>query len=418
MIKLIIRIALMIGCPLIANAQNVGIGTTNPGTKLHIVYGPSGYSSSYFPGAVIEGNNNTYLNFLTPDGSESAILFGKASNAASGGIVYNNVFNPNGFELRTNGNNTRMVISNTGNVGIGSFSPGFPLNFASATGDKISLFGESGSHFGFGIQNSLLQIHSAASTDDIAFGYGNSSFFNETMRMKGNGIMQFTATLAKKITLYPGATGDAGFGVFGNELRIASDYNNADITFGFDNRSTTFTEKFRMRANGAFSINGNTGSPGQLMQSNGGTQSPTWTNPLNSLYNNMTEYTQVGTSTVAPLNNTNIPGLSGISIVISSRSKVVFSSSINITSNTCFGCGGSYVSVGAQIIFPGGLTQGAGSANGEIGFGVSKDCVTGMKIWTLNPGTYTINVYLRNENLSGPSITAANGRLDIIIIQE
>ncbi len=418
MIKLIIRIGLMIGCPIIATAQNVGIGTTNPGTKLHILYGPSGYSSGYFPGAVIEGNNNTYLNFLTPDGSESAVLFGKASNAASGGIVYNNGLNLNGLQFRTNGNNTRMVIANTGNVGIGTISPGFPLNFASSTGDKISLFGESGSHFGFGIQSSVLQIHSATSTDDIAFGYGYSSFFTETMRMKGNGIMQFPATLAKKITLYPGSTGDAGFGVFGNELRIASDYNNADITFGYDNRSTGFTEKFRMRANGSFAVNGNTGSAGQLMQSNGGAQSPSWSNPLNALYNNMTEYVQSGTSTVAPLNITNLPGLSGISIVIASRSKVVFSSSVNLTSNTCFGCGGSNASYGVQVNFPGGTLQDGGSADGDIGFGVSKDCVTGMKIWTLDPGTYVINVYLRNENLSGPSITAAYGRLDIIIIQE
>ena len=36
--------------------------------------------------------------------------------------------------------------------------PGFPLNFASAIRDKISLFGNAGNHDGLGIQASVLQI--------------------------------------------------------------------------------------------------------------------------------------------------------------------------------------------------------------------------------------------------------------------
>lgn len=79
------------------------------------------------------------------------------------------------------------VYRSSGNVGIGEASPGFPLNFGSSTGDKISLYGNSGSHSGFGIQNSLLQIHSDVAATDIAFGYGSSSSFTERMRIRGNG---------------------------------------------------------------------------------------------------------------------------------------------------------------------------------------------------------------------------------------
>jgi hypothetical protein len=82
------------------------------------------------------------------------------------------------------------VYRSSGNVGIGEANPVFPLNFASTLGDKISLFGNSGNHYGFGIQSSVLQIHSVTSSSDIAFGYGNSSSsssFTETMRVKGNG---------------------------------------------------------------------------------------------------------------------------------------------------------------------------------------------------------------------------------------
>jgi len=75
----------------------------------------------------------------------------------------------------------------SGNVGIGQPSPGFPLNFASTLGNKISLYGNSGNHFGFGVQSSLLQIYTSDSLRDVAFGYGSSTAFTETMRIKGNG---------------------------------------------------------------------------------------------------------------------------------------------------------------------------------------------------------------------------------------
>ena len=79
------------------------------------------------------------------------------------------------------------VYRSSGNVGIGEANPGFPLNFASSFGDKISLYGNSGAHYGFGMQTNVLQIHSDTSSSDIAFGYGSSAAMTETMRIKGNG---------------------------------------------------------------------------------------------------------------------------------------------------------------------------------------------------------------------------------------
>jgi hypothetical protein len=73
------------------------------------------------------------------------------------------------------------------NVGIGETNPGFPLNFGTAAGDKISLSGNSGATFGFGYKAGLLQIHSDVSTSDIIFGYGASATMTETMRIKGTG---------------------------------------------------------------------------------------------------------------------------------------------------------------------------------------------------------------------------------------
>jgi hypothetical protein len=101
---------------------NFGIGTTNPLVRLHIIDGASGYSGGYFPGITLEGNGNRYLNIITPS-NESGVLFGTSTNAAHGGIVYNNGSDPSGMQFRTNGNNTRMVIDASGNVGMGITAP-------------------------------------------------------------------------------------------------------------------------------------------------------------------------------------------------------------------------------------------------------------------------------------------------------
>lgn len=80
-----------------------------------------------------------------------------------------------------------LTILKNGNIGIGITSPGFLLSFPNALGDKISLWGTSGPHYGFGIQSNQLQIHTDVVGSDVVFGYGTSSALTETMRVKGNG---------------------------------------------------------------------------------------------------------------------------------------------------------------------------------------------------------------------------------------
>jgi hypothetical protein len=99
-----------------------------------------------------------------------------------------------GYKFHLSDATLAMAISSAGNVGIGLGAPDFPLSFSQALGDKISLWSNSSTSYGFGIQSGLLQIHTDVSYADIAFGYGSSTAFTETMRITGTGTVGIGTT--------------------------------------------------------------------------------------------------------------------------------------------------------------------------------------------------------------------------------
>lgn len=150
-----------------------------------------------------------------------------------------------------------------GRVGIGTTTPGFPLSFSNTVGDKISLWGTSGAHYGFGLQGALMQIHTPTAVDDIAFGFGSSTLFTETLRFKGNGNVGigtttptaklevagtglFTGTLSASTSSSTGVSGTStasnGTGVSGVASNGANAYgvygNNIGIGAGVKGEST------------------------------------------------------------------------------------------------------------------------------------------------------------------------------------
>ena len=168
----------------------------------------------------------------------------------------------NGFS-NTSRSNALTVLKN-GNVGIGIVNPGFLLNFPSDLGDKISLSGNSGNHFGFGVQTSLLQIHTDNNSADIAFGYGSSAAFTERMRIKGNGNvgigtttpgfpLNFSNSLGDKISLWGNSGTHYGFGIQSNALQIHADVQSSDVVFGYGT-SAALTETMRIKGNGNVGI--------------------------------------------------------------------------------------------------------------------------------------------------------------------
>jgi hypothetical protein len=122
----------------ITGAGNVGIGTTAPARRLHVSAGSSGATSTSSAEAVIEDDASTFMHFLTPNNTESGILFGDPTHSIGGGIVFNSAANPEGMQFRAGGNNTQMVLDASGNLGIGTTSPAQKLDVSG----NIQLTGE------------------------------------------------------------------------------------------------------------------------------------------------------------------------------------------------------------------------------------------------------------------------------------
>ena len=159
---------------------NVGIGHAAPGFKLSVA------GNAYVEGAIHAGSD---------------IYMSSGRRLANGdGALYLSTLTAQPTVFQNNGVET-MRISATGNVGIGTTAPGFPLTMANSLGDKIALYsGTAPTSYGFGIQGSLLQIHTDTSTSDVAFGHGSSAAMVETMRIKGNGNVGIgTASPAYKL---------------------------------------------------------------------------------------------------------------------------------------------------------------------------------------------------------------------------
>lgn len=261
-------------------------------------------------------NPNAPLSFASTTGNKIA-LWGDASGGHYGlGIqgsllqLYGSANNADiafGYGSSTSFTENMRVKGN-GNVGIGTASPN----------SKLEVFGS-----GYGIFQNDGTVSVGTYTSAAGGWLGTSSnhplhFFTAnsgekmTLSVAGNlGIgvttptspLSFPAAEGKKISLYPGATGDAGFGVYANELRIHTDYSGADITFGYDNFINPFTERMRIRGNGNVGIGTNNpseklevkGSSGQGILVNDGSQAL-------AIKTNLLAGGIVGTTTAANIN--------------------------------------------------------------------------------------------------------------------
>jgi len=207
--------------------------------------------------------NNDAGSYNTGIGDSSNVLQNNLSNATA--IGSKSAVNCSNCLVLGSVNGINGATANV-NVGIGETNPTVPLNFASALGNKISLWGNGANHYGLGIQNNLMQLYTANSVSDIAFGYGNSASFTENVRVKGNGNvgigtpnpivpLNFAPTLGDKIALWTNGTTHYGFGIQASLLQVYTESSGNDIAFGYGN-SASFTENMRIKGNGDAGLKG------------------------------------------------------------------------------------------------------------------------------------------------------------------
>lgn len=230
--------------------------------------------------------------------------------------------------------NASDVYYTAGNVGIGtSFSNNYPLNIESSgsNGVRIQPNSSNGSALSIGGYGKV-EVDGPGSIggrfiikENGNVGIGNAS---------PNSPLSFAATLGKKITLYPGTLGDAGFGMSGNRLQIYSDNPNADVAIGYD-ASGTFNERFAVKANGALAVNGNTGAIGSVLVSNGSGSSATWV-PITQL---LPIIYRTGRSELIRTNNTtaNFPADTSMVISVSQSTRIIFQVNAAIYSSCSVG---------------------------------------------------------------------------------
>jgi hypothetical protein len=120
------------------NGTQIGFGTATPNTAFNFVANYAGHLMS------IQNNNSGYyssIDVYDSTGAERIILgYGNASvtNALAGKAF---LFTPSGVDMNfyTGGINQRMVITSTGNVGIGTSSPGDKLTIATGASTSAAV---------------------------------------------------------------------------------------------------------------------------------------------------------------------------------------------------------------------------------------------------------------------------------------
>ena len=187
----------------IASGGNVGIGTTSPVFKLHVV-GTSGGDSTFNQGILIENNNVTdgepTLAFKVNSMSAGTYWMTGLNQSADYRISYGSSFT---------GPNTLFTILNGGNVGIGITNPAYPLDvqgnirIRGASATSYLYFNTDGSTANYG----AIEVNNdAPSGTSMRFSNLTSGSLSEKMRITATGNVGIGTTSPSALLHVAGET--------------------------------------------------------------------------------------------------------------------------------------------------------------------------------------------------------------------
>jgi hypothetical protein len=167
-------------CTLLLNvtflqAQNVGIGTTTPFAKLHVVDGLSGMSSTQGTMAIESAAAENVLQFKSIESAKSGIVFGSPSNSTRASILFNHPTNYGGINIGLGLSGFGISYTSQGYTGLGTTSPEAKLHVLKGNAGVVTAH----SLAGIVLENSdhgyLQFLNPAAKEGGIMFGNPNGS---------------------------------------------------------------------------------------------------------------------------------------------------------------------------------------------------------------------------------------------------
>ena len=178
------------------NSGNVGIGTTEPEDKLHIIDGSAGtVTANADAQLIVEDSGHAFIQILSGGTSQGGILFGDAAATAQSQIYYDH--NANKLHITTDNTATAaLTIDSSRNVGIGTTAPGRLLEVAgSINGTQLNISGSANLAYGSG----LVGIGTSAPVDTLTvvgsvstFGTLNATRINATTILQGGNAVQLS----------------------------------------------------------------------------------------------------------------------------------------------------------------------------------------------------------------------------------
>jgi hypothetical protein len=182
------------GIPTVHMPGNLGIGTTTPTTRLHVVGSTltSNIGIGKTPTFAIDVNvsntgNFPLMNFRNID---SFGIYAISDHIANRGNTLR--FLANDYNFNTITTRELLTLRPEGNIGIGTSNPNAPLQFANSHANRKIVLWETTNndhqYYGLGINGGIMRYQTDNITSDHVFYAGTSSSTSaELMRIRGNG---------------------------------------------------------------------------------------------------------------------------------------------------------------------------------------------------------------------------------------
>jgi len=392
---------------------NLGVGTSSP-TSI------SGFTS-------LTLNNATNGGLL--DFQNNTSLVGRIYNNATSFYVYNQTANPLIFGT---GGVEKMRLDSSGNLGIGTSSPGVTLDvngptrvrsdlYVYGTGDRLNVFPQTaGNGANIVVTNNANSAYAPLTFDGSTTQFNVSGTGRMFLNSSGNlGI----GTSSPSNLLHIKAATNPVFRLEGATDSGYVDYDGTRLQLSAGGGATYFVagnaERFRIGASGQLGIGGATyGTAGQVLTSGGASAAPTWSTVSASAAGSNTQIQYNSSGSLAGSSNFTFDGTSlnissATSPMTSSYNAIVINNTIASGSGVSrpillFQTTATPVSSADSIIIGQILNQAKdGSGTYRNGTLISSNVVSTNSATYVYDSTLTLSAYKNTSNVSGGQIVGS-----------